>query len=264
MAEAGVPFEVVPCVTAGIGVPTYAGIPVTQRSEAVRVTLVTAHESKKSQGPQVRWDLLAVDPHATIVGYMGTSSLPNVARKLLGAGMPPETPAALIERGTTSAQRVVISTIEKLPADAVERGIRPPALFVIGPTVSYAPHLDWFTTRPLFGQRIGVFAPAGELGEALELAGVEVVETPLPISPAARIVIGAAPLTGWILRDADGADGLEEERESPGWGADMIAWCLSREAQERAAALGWQNTVLVENGSDPSALVSAIHQHKLR
>ena len=261
LVAAGIPFEVVPCVTAGIGVPNYAGIPVTQRSEAVRLTLVTAHESIKTQGPQVRWDLLALDPHATIVGYMGTSNLPTVAKKLLGAGMSPKTPAALIERGTTAAQRSVISTIERLPTVAKEKGIRPPALFVIGPTVSLSERLDWFTTRPLFGERIGIFAPAGELGEALELAGVEVVETPLPISPAARVVIGAAPLTGWILRDADGADGLEEERESPGWGADMVAWCLSSAAERRASSLGWQNTVLVESG-EPDGLVQAIQDRR--
>ena len=74
--------------------------------------------------------------------------------------------------------------------------------------------LDWFSSRPLSGERIGVVAPAGELGELLELSGAEVVEVPLPVTPAARVVLGALPLSGWVLRHADEVDALEEERES--------------------------------------------------
>jgi len=77
LAAAGVPFEVVPGVTSGIAAPAWAGIPVTHRREAVRVTLLTAHECAKSGGPQVRWDLLAQDEASTIVGYMGVTALPG-------------------------------------------------------------------------------------------------------------------------------------------------------------------------------------------
>ena len=87
----GIPFEVVPGVTSGIAAPAWLGVPVTHRREAVRLTLVTAHESKKDDGTQVRWDLMAADPHATIVGYMGVSALPSVVRQLIEGGMDPQT-----------------------------------------------------------------------------------------------------------------------------------------------------------------------------
>ena len=78
LAAENIPFEVVPGVTSGVAAIAWAGIPVTHRREAVRLTLLTAHEAIKSDGPQVRWDLLAQDPHATLVGYMGFSALPQV------------------------------------------------------------------------------------------------------------------------------------------------------------------------------------------
>ncbi|MBW1872458.1 MAG: uroporphyrinogen-III C-methyltransferase, partial [Deltaproteobacteria bacterium] len=200
LAEASIPFEVVPSVTAAIAVPAYAGIPVTYRKQVVRVTLVTAHESIKADGPQVRWDLLAADPHATIVGYMGVTSLPQVVEQLLQAGMNSATPAAMVERGTTSRQRVVRTTVGKLPEMVRLHRIRPPALFVIGPCVEHAEKLDWYSRRPLVGERIVMVSPGGDLGEALSLHGVEVVQVPLPVTEAARIVMGALPLTGCVFR----------------------------------------------------------------
>ena len=162
LSRAGIAFEIVPGVTAGIAVPIYAGIPVTFRDEAVRVTLVTAHESIKKDGPQVRWDLLARDPSATLVGFMGVSALRSVAASLLAAGIDPDVPAAIVERGTTSAQKVVRAPLRDLAGAAEAAGIRPPALFVIGTAVRHAAHLDWFSGRPLFGHRILVASPAGE------------------------------------------------------------------------------------------------------
>jgi len=262
LQDAGVPFEVVPCVTAGIAAPAYAGIPVTQRNEVVRVTLVTAHESIKSDGPQVRWDLLGQDRRATLVGYMGVSALPNVAKSLIEGGMDADMPAAMIEQGTTSAQRVVVATIGTLAERIVEAGIKPPALFVIGPTVRHFNELDWFSSRPLSGQRIGVVAPAGELGELLELSGAEVVEVPLPVTPAARVVLGALPLTGWVLRwvlqHIDEVDALEEERDSPGWTAETVVWTLSPEATERARKREWRDVTEVPAAAGPADVVAAM------
>ena len=254
LVEARVPFEVVPGVTAGVAVPAYAGIPVTQRREAVRVTMVTAHETIKSKGPQVRWDMLASDPAVTILGYMGVASLSEVAHQLLAAGMDPTTPATVIERGTTSAQRSVRGTISDLPDRVKEAEIHPPALFVIVRTVRYADSLAWFSERPLFGERIGIFSPGGELGEALELAGVELIDSPNPITPAGRVVMGALPLTGWILKNADEADALDEERDMPTWGREVIAWCMSPESAQRARALGWPRV----NELDPSVSVEEV------
>jgi uroporphyrin-III C-methyltransferase/precorrin-2 dehydrogenase/sirohydrochlorin ferrochelatase len=254
----GVPFEVVPGVTSGFAAPAWAGIPVTHRGEAVRVTLVTAHEAIKRKGPQVRWDLLAQDPHSTLVGYMGVSALPKVVHELLAWGMDPETPAAMVERGTTPAQRTVVSTLKELPEAIVREGLEPPALFVIGPTVAHAAALDWFGGLPLAGERLVVPGSDPALARALEGAGAEVVPVRSPVSPAARVVMGAAPLTGCVLRTPAEVELLEEEREGPGWEDDPVAWCLEDAAAERARQLGWRRVRRVEAGPGGEGLVEAI------
>lgn len=248
LVAAGVAFEIVPSVTAGVAVPAYAGIPVTHRGEAVRLTLVTAHEATKTAGPQVRWDLLAADPHATLVGYMGVSAIGRVQKQLLAAGMDPATPAAMIERGTTSRQRAVRTSIAELPAVVQAAGISPPALFIIGPTVHHADQLDWFTSKALHGQRILLPDTRSELASALEGEGAEVVAVPIPLTPAARIVIAAAPLTGCVLGSVEDAEELDEERDAPGWDCDFTAWCLSPAVAERARSLGWRRVREVAAG----------------
>lgn len=253
---AGVPFEVVPGVTAGVAVPAYAGVPVTHRREAVRVTFLTAHETIKSDGPQVRWDLLARDEHASTVGYMGVTSLPAVTQRLLAEGMAPDTPAAIIERGTTAAQRVVRSTLQRLAGDAVGANIAPPALFVISPAVRHGVVLDWFSGRPLAGQRLLIPAEAGELADALDVGGAEVVECPLPLTRAARLVVAAAPLTGCVLSTRDEVEVLDGERSRAGWEGRVTAWCRSREAAERALQLGWR--YVEELGESPAAVLRAL------
>lgn len=241
LRKAGVPFEVIPGVTSGIAVPGWMGVPVTHRGEAVRLTLLTAHEAVKRKGPQVRWDLLAQDPHATLVGYMGVTTLPEVTRQLLAGGMNPETPAALVQRGTLAAQRSVVSTLAELPGAVERAGLGPPALFVIGPTVRHAKSLDWFSRQPLAGERLVVAAAAPRLAEALEAAGADVVLLPSPVTPAARVVMGAAPITGCVLRMPAEVDALQDEREGSGWEEGPVAWCLGGETAQRARQLGWQS-----------------------
>ena len=242
LVSAGLDFEIVPGVTAAVAVPAYAGMPVTHRREAVRATMVTAHEAIKSDGPQVRWDLMAGDPHASLLGYMGVTSLPGVVEKLLAGGLDPETPAAMISRGTTSAQHVVRATVAELPQAVVDAELAPPALFMIGPTVRHADRLDWFGGRPLQGERLTMVAPAGTLGEVLELAGAEIVEVPLPVTPASRVVMGALPLTGCIFHDGEEVEAFDEERQGLGWGHEVVAWCLAPEVAARARHVGWRRT----------------------
>jgi len=255
LAEAGIPFEVVPSVTAGIAVPAYAGIPVTFRNEVVRVTLVTAHEADKQDGPQVRWDLLAADPHATIIGYMGVTSLPSVMAKLLAAGMKPDTPAALLERGTTSRQRVLRSTISCLVDDSRREGMCPPALFVVGPSIKHADKLDWFSRRPLLGERLVLVSPTGDWLSSLQWSGVEVVPVPLPVTPAARVVMGALPLSGCLFRSAAEVEALDEERDAPGWNRDMTAWCLGADTAAKARQCGWRRVCEFDPALSPADLV---------
>lgn len=248
LSAAGIVFEIIPGITAAVAVPAYAGIPVTHRNQAVQVTLVTTHESAKEFGPQVRLDLLAKDPHATLIGYMGVTSLPHVCANLMTHGMDAQTPAAIIERGTTSAQRTIRSTVQDLARAALAANIKPPALFVIGPTIHQADGLEWFTRRPLFGQRLGLFAVADttSLAETLEFNGAEVVAVPLPLTAVARIVLNALPLTGWIFRNADEVGALEEERDLPGFGPQIVAWCLQPDAAERASQQGWNRVERIQ------------------
>jgi uroporphyrin-III C-methyltransferase/precorrin-2 dehydrogenase/sirohydrochlorin ferrochelatase len=264
LATAGIPFEVIPCVTAGVAISAYAGIPATHRGDAVRLTLVTAHESKKQKGPQVRWDLMAQDPHATLIGYMGVNSLPNVVDELLAAAMDPTTPAAMIERGTTSRQRVIRSNLAELPKAVIDAGIEPPALFIIGKTVRHAESLDWFSKRPLFGERIGTFASDGTLAEALELAGAEVLEVKLPITPVARVAIDALPLTGWILTNRAEVEALEEERDTPSFNPEMVAYCAGGEVATHARELGWRQVVNIPDSLTPERIIKSMREQRAR
>ncbi|HUU00140.1 MAG TPA: uroporphyrinogen-III C-methyltransferase, partial [Myxococcota bacterium] len=258
LAAAGVPFEVVPGVTAGIAAAAYAGIPVTYRKQVVRATLVTAHESIKEGGAQVRWDLLAADAHATLVGYMGVTSLPQVVDKLLSAGMDPRIPAALVERGTTSAQRVVTGTLAELPRTAERAGIKPPAIFVIGPAVARARALDWFGRLTLQGERLVITAPGGKIETLLANEGAELVVLPLPVTEAARVVMGALPLTGCIFRSPDEAEALADELDGPGWGPAVVAWCLNAEAAEKARRLGFTKVEQATPGATEQDLAAMI------
>jgi uroporphyrin-III C-methyltransferase/precorrin-2 dehydrogenase/sirohydrochlorin ferrochelatase len=245
LAAAGIRFEVVPGVTAATAALAWAGIPATHRREAVRLTLLTAHEAIKSDGPQVRWDLLAQDPHATIVGYMGVTALPGIVSSLVEAGMDPATPAAMVEQGTTSAQRQVMATLAELPTAVVDAGLGPPALIVIGPTVDHADRLDWYGQLPLSGQRVVLPTASAELARVLERAGAEIVTVPLPVTPAARVVMAALPLSACVVRGRAEVDWLDDERGSPGWGARVVTWCVGEEALARARERGWQQLRLL-------------------
>jgi uroporphyrin-III C-methyltransferase/precorrin-2 dehydrogenase/sirohydrochlorin ferrochelatase len=258
LAASGLDFEVVPGVTSGVAAMAWAGIPVTHRREAVRLTLLTAHEAVKSDGPQVRWELLARDEHATIVGYMGVTALPGVVEQLIGAGMDPRTPAAMVEQGTTAAQRKVISTLAGLPEAIVEAGLAPPALFVIGPTVRHAEALDWFGRLPLAGERLVVPDTARVVIRRLENAGAEVVALPFPVTPAARVVMAALPITGCVVTSAAEVDWLDDERDGPGWPGEVRSWCIGDAAARRARDRGWRGVRVMPEGMDCAELVARI------
>ena len=254
----GVAFEVIPGVTSGVAAMAWAGIPVTHRREAVRLTLLTAHEAVKSDGPQVRWDLLAQDEHATIVGYMGVTALPEVVRKLVDAGMDPAMPAAMVEQGTTAAQRKVVSTLAELPSAVVEAGLQPPALFVIGPTIPHTANLDWFSRLPLAGERLVVPDAADVVVRRLEAAGADVVPLPFPVTPAARVVMAALSVTGCVVTSSAEVDWVHEERGGPGWAEDAPSWCVGAEAAARARQRGWRQVRELSAGVNCNDLVAEV------
>ena len=139
----GVRFEVVPGITSAAACSAYAGIPLSHRGMARSVRLVTGHCST-DQPLDLDWRGL-VDPQTTLVIYMGLANLAQIRRELLAAGMPPATPAAFVENGTTPRQRRVLTTLEDLVRDQRRHAVRAPALIIIGAVVDFAGELDWYT-----------------------------------------------------------------------------------------------------------------------
>jgi uroporphyrinogen III methyltransferase/synthase len=180
LREAGVEFEVVPGVTAGVAASAYAGIPVTHRDDASAVAFVTGHEDPEKADTALDWEALARFP-GTLVFYMGVKRLGENAAALISAGRDAEEPAAAVERGTMEGQRTVVATLGTL-AKAVEReGIGAPALIVVGDVVRRREALAWIERRPLHGKRVVVTrarAQASGLAATLRGLGAEVVELP--------------------------------------------------------------------------------------
>jgi len=180
LREAGVEFEVVPGVTAGVAATAYAGIPVTHRDDASAVAFVTGHEDPEKEESALDWAALAGFP-GTLVFYMGVKRLGENTAALIAAGRDPEEPAAAIERGTWPGQRTVAATLETI-AEAVEReAIKAPALIVVGEVARRREQLAWLERRPLHGRRVVVTrarAQASGLAASLRDLGADVVELP--------------------------------------------------------------------------------------
>jgi uroporphyrinogen III methyltransferase / synthase len=188
LASAGVRFEVVPGVTAGVAAPAYAGIPVTHRDAASAVAFVTGHEDPSKDGSAIDWEALARFP-GTLVFYMGVKNLPLIAERLVAAGRPAAEPAAVVARGTLAGQRTVTATLGEIAAAVEAAEVRPPAITVVGPVAELQETLAWLERRPLHGEVVAVTrarAQASELAGRLRALGADVVETPaIRIEPLA-------------------------------------------------------------------------------
>ena len=201
LASAGVRFEIVPGVTAGIAAPSYAGIPVTHRGVATSVTFVTGHEDPAKDATTVDWSALA-RAGGTIVLYMGVKTLPRTAAALISGGMSPDTPSAAVEWGTYPRQRTVMATLSTLSDVMHREGLSAPVITIIGPVVSLRDEIAWFDRRPLFGKRIVVTrarTQSASLSERLSACGADVIEM-----PATRVErADAGPLRDALSRIAD-------------------------------------------------------------
>ena len=142
LAAAGVPFEVVPGVTAGVAAPAYAGIPVTHRDAASAVAFVTGHEDPEKPDSALDWDALARFP-GTLVFYMGIRNLPQIAGRLTAAGLDAGTPAAVIERGTHPGQRTIVDTLGGIAARVEAEEVLPPAITLVGPVAELRETIAW-------------------------------------------------------------------------------------------------------------------------
>jgi uroporphyrinogen III methyltransferase/synthase len=233
LAEAGVPFEVVPGVTAGVAAPAYAGIPVTHRDAASAVAFVTGHEDPAKAQSAIDWRALAAFP-GTLVLYMGVRRLAEIAERLVAAGRPADEPAAVVERGTLPGQRTVTGTLAEL-ADLVARaGVRPPAVTVIGPVARLRDGLAWIERRPLHGRRVVVTrarAQASGLAATLRALGADVVEAP-------AIRIEPRPLEGALARALDGIGDYDVVCLTSPNGARLLLAALAARGRDARALAG--------------------------
>lgn len=144
--NAGIPFEVVPGITAACGAAAFSGIPLTHRDHAQACLFVTGH--LKDGTCSLDWPAL-VRPRQTLVIYMGVLALPEISRQLIAHGMPPETPAACIRKATQPEQKTLIGTIGDLPQRVADAHLRPPALLIIGSVVAMREQMNWFERTAL-------------------------------------------------------------------------------------------------------------------
>lgn len=179
LARAGVAFEEIPGVTSAVAAAAYAGIPVTHRDYASSLHIITGH-AREGEALDVDFGAL-VRIKGTLVFLMGVTALSAIVESLLEAGMDPDTPAAMVERGTLPGQRRCAASLGTLPDRAIEMKIHSPALIIVGRVCALAEELCWFERLSLHGKRVLVTRPrdrAGTLSEKLRELGADVVEFP--------------------------------------------------------------------------------------
>ena len=240
LVAAGVPFEVVPGVTAGAAAAAYAGIPVTQRGLSSSVAFITGHEDAGKTASAHDWAALAHGSE-TLVFYMGMKNLPEICRNLLEAGLPAGRPAAVVQWGTTPRQRALVSNLAALPQEAAAAGITAPAVVIVGEVVTLRETLQWYESRPLFGRGIVVTRSreqAGALTAQLSALGANVLEfpcievLPLPDQSLVHTAIGHLSEYVWVIfTSANGVKFFWDQLKVLGKDARALASC-------RVAAIG--------------------------
>lgn len=182
LAREGIPFEIVPGVTAASGAAAYAGMPLTHRDCAPSVTFITGHRRKDGgAGPTIEWEALA-RASGTLVFYMGVKHLAEIVPRLVAGGKEAGTPVAVVRRATWPDQQVVEGTLADIAERVAAAGLEPPAIAIVGEVVRLRSTLSWFEALPLRGKRVLVTRAghqAGELSECLRHRGAAPVELPL-------------------------------------------------------------------------------------
>jgi uroporphyrinogen III methyltransferase / synthase len=219
----GIPFEVVPGVTAGVAAAACAGIPVTHRGLSTAVALITGATERQTE---LDWPALAAFP-GTLVFYMGLSALPRIAAGLIAGGRRSSEPAAVVERGTLPQQRVVEGTLLDIAERARAERLEAPAVTVVGPVAALAAQLRWREPAPLSGRTVAVTrarAQASGLAQKLRELGAEVVEAPaIRISPLPGPPLDPSPYDLICLTSANGVRLLFERLRAGGRDARALA-----------------------------------------
>ncbi|MCA9115816.1 MAG: uroporphyrinogen-III C-methyltransferase [Planctomycetaceae bacterium] len=217
LRAAGIPFQVVPGVTAATAAGEYAGISLTHRDHASAVALITGHEDPLKEQSAVDYPHLARF-QGTLVFYMGLHRLEAIVSSLVAAGRPADEPACVISRASTPLQRTVTAPLAELPAAVRQAGLRAPSLILIGQVVSLRSTIAWYEQRPLFGVRIGITRPIAQTADtadlALELGAQPVLMPTIRIEPPESWqpvddVIRRLPDFDWLMfTSSNGVDSL--------------------------------------------------------
>jgi uroporphyrinogen III methyltransferase/synthase len=181
LAEAGIPFEIVPGITSAVAVPAYAGIPVTHRDFTSSFTVITGHEKPDKNNSALNWEALA-QLKSTLIFLMGMENLELICNNLMDNGLEPSTPVGLIQWGTRSEQRVLTGCLADIALKARQECFTNPAVIIVGQVVSLRDKLKWLEHKPLFGRRIIVTRArhqASALSQAIAKLGGEPLEFPV-------------------------------------------------------------------------------------
>ena len=214
LLEAGIEYEIVPGVSSCYGAPAYAGIPVTHRDYASSFHVITGHEGSHKEKNVLDYATLAKE-EGTLVFLMGLKNLPHIAASLIGHGKDPNTPAAVIQEGTTGRQKVAEGTLQNIAEKAEHAGIRTPAITVVGETVSLREALAWYGTGALAGVRVlvtGTEKMARQQCRVLEAEGAEVISFSLIyteplITEAFQAAMGELDRYSWaVFTSSNGVD----------------------------------------------------------
>ncbi|MEY8339311.1 hydroxymethylbilane synthase [Lachnospiraceae bacterium 62-35] len=219
LAERGIPFEVIPGISSAYSVLAYAGIPVTDRELASSFHVITGHERSDKSLPSMNYSVLAKE-EGTLVFLMGRHGLKGIAEELMKYGKPADTPAAIVEKGTTAAQKTITGVLSDIAEKAEEGGIRTPAVIVIGEVAALRDRLSWFEKGPLFGKRIlvtGTRQMVKQLEQVLlplkaEVAAVSLIETePLITGQTADCLCHLERYTWLVFTSSNGVIGFFKE-----------------------------------------------------
>ncbi len=201
-----IPYEVVPGVTSAVAVPAYNGIPVTHRDYCSSVHIITGHK-RKGAGYDIDFEAL-VRTGGTLVFLMGVAALGEICRGLMEHGMDRDMPAAVLQKGTTAAQKRILATVSVLQEETERQGVETPAIIVVGKVCALAEEFDWYGELPLAGRKILVTRPKeliSSMAERLRCQGAEVLELPairtVPIlpNPALKKALEEIGSYDWIV-----------------------------------------------------------------
>lgn len=190
LKQAGIDFEIIPGVTAGIAAAAYAGIPLTHRALVTQCVFITGHETPEKEESQVDWAKLAQLKNANLVVYMGVSQIGSVAGILLKKGMNPDTDAAVIENATLPNQKTHYCKLSELSDKIYDFNVKPPVIFVIGPTVGLKEDMCWISGKPLFGRRIVITRAkdqAADIFYKLKVLGANPIQFPVIKTEKSRL-----------------------------------------------------------------------------